>query len=993
MRHKCVCYIVARIFVFNYEWPGPLSMRNSARFALAVILLMSLSARAQKKSTAQSRHSARGSAWVRHTLAHMTLREKIGQMLMIYYLGRFTSTESPEYTEMLHEINDNHIGGVIIGTTRGPLGILRSDVYPTAVVLNKFQRRSKVPLLVGADFEAGTSQRLAEGTTFPAAMAVAAAGNPRLAYEEGKIVAREARAAGVQWIFAPVADVNNNPLNPIINTRSFGEDPASVSEYVENFIRGAQDNGAMTTAKHFPGHGNVNADSHLTLPTVPGDRNELERVELVPFRAAIAAGVDSIMIAHLAVPAFEPNPEIPATLSHNIITGLLRDQLGYKGLVITDAMDMGGITNLYAPGDAAVRSVEAGADVLLMPPVPDAAMEALERAVQTGLIPEKRIDDSVRRILEAKERLGLAKDRYVDIAHLNDKFAVPEYQNASQQIADQGVTLLRNTDHIVPLDATKPMRVLLVSLSADPDPYPGEALEPAIRWRVDSLTALRADAQFFPVSDLKLPAPDTYDVAIAALFVRVADRKGNVAFPDDERDFVEQMLATGKPTVIIAFGSPYLIGRFPDAKTWISEFSTNGVSQKAAARALFGQVAFTGHFPVTVPDLVPRGSGLTLAANPMTIQPASASMNGRLKPVYDLLDQAVANDAFPGGVVAVGWHDQVAIHPFGRLSRGAKWPKVNAGTMYDMASLTKAIVTTTAAELLWQQGRLNLDAPISRFLPEFLKAANLDPNPDWRARVTVRNLMLHDAGLLATVQFFKDAKGYDTIVDRAMATPLEYEPGTRVVYSDLSMILLGEIIHRLTGQTLDVFAQQNIFGPLGMTHSMFNPPRSLRANIAPTEEDTTYRHRLVWGEVHDENAWAMGGVAGHAGLFSTAGDLSIFAQMMLNGGIYAHKRLLNRSTIATFTKRDAIGDSARALGWDVVTEPDSSAGKYLSQQAYGHLGFTGTSMWIDPTKDLFVILLTNRVNPTRENDKIREVRPALHNGVCEALGLTGTQQQ
>lgn len=967
-------------------------MRKPALLALAILLLMTLSARAQKKSPAKSRRTRRSSAWVERTLHRMTLREKIGQLLMIYYFGRFASTESPAYKEMLHEIDDNHIGGVIIGTTRGPLGIERSQVYPTAVILNEFQRRSKIPLLVGADFEAGTGQRLDEGTNFPAAMAVAATNDPQLAYQEGKIVAREARAAGVQWIFAPVADVNDNPLNPIINTRSFGEDPAAVSPYVQNFIRGVQDNGALATAKHFPGHGDVSVDSHLSLATVTGDRAELERLELVPFRAAIAAGVDSIMIGHLAVPAYEPDPNVPATLSYNIMTGLLRDQLGFKGLIVTDAMDMGGVTNLYPPGEAAVRSVEGGADVLLMPPVPDAAMEALERAVQTGRISEQRIDQSVRLILEAKERLGLRKDRYVDVKRLNAQFALPQYQNESEEIADRGVTLLRNADHLVPLDATKPMRVLLVSLSGDPDPYPGETLEPDLRWRVDSLTALRADTEYFPVSGLKLPPPNTYDLAIAALFVRVADRKGSVAFPDDERNFVNQMLAAGKPTVVLAFGSPYLIARFPNAKTWIAEFATNDVAQNAAARALFGQVPMEGQIPVTVPEVVSRGSGLKLAANPMTLQPAPPSMAQRLQPVYDLLDRAVADDAFPGGVLAVGWHNQVAIHPFGKLSRGAKSPNVTADTLYDVASLTKVVVTTTAAETLWQEKRLDLDAPVSRYLPRFLDAAKSDPDPAWRSRVTVRNLMLHDAGLPATVQFFNDSKGYDTIIDRAMATPLEYQPGTRVVYSDLSMILLGEIIHRLTGQTLDVFAKQFILDPLGMHHSMFNPPRSLRPNIAPTELDEAYRHRLAWGEVHDENAWAMDGVAGHAGLFSTAGDLSIFAQTMLNGGICAHTRILDRATIATFTKRDDIGNSARPLGWDVVVEPGSSAGKYFSPKAYGHLGFTGTSMWIDPAKDLFVILLTNRVNPTRANEKIREVRPALHNAVCEALGLTPAPQ-
>jgi beta-N-acetylhexosaminidase len=964
-------------------------MPKSGRLALAIILLMTLSARAQKTPTAKSRRTGRSSAWVEHTLKKMTLREKIGQMLMPYYFGVFSTTESPDYTQMLHEVDDNHIGGVIIGTIRGPLGIVRSQVYATAVIINEFQRRAKVPLIVGADFEAGTGQRLDEGTNFPAAMAVAATGNPQLAYEEGKVVARESRAAGVQWIFAPVADVNDNPANPIINTRSFGEDPASVSEYVTNFIRGAQDNGALATAKHFPGHGDVSVDSHLTLPTVPGDRKELESMELVPFRAAIAAGVDSIMIGHLAVPALEPDTNVPATLSHNIMTGLLRDEMGFKGLIVTDAMDMGGVTTLYPPGEAAVRSVEGGADVLLMPPVPDAAMEALVDAVKSGRITEKRVDESVRRILEAKEQLGLDKKRFVDVERINQTFALPEYEQESQEIADRGVTLLRNADNIVPLDATKPMRVLLVSLSADPDPNPGETLEPAIRWRVGSLTALRADTQYFPVSGLKLPPPDTYDVAVAALFVRVADRKGNVAFPDDERDFVNQMLATGKPTAILAFGSPYIVGRFPNAKTWVAEFSTNDVSQKAAARALFGQVPFVGQLPVTVPGTAKRGDGLHVAANPMTLQPAPPSITDRLKPVYDLLDRAVADDAFPGGVVAVGWHDQVAIHPFGKLTRDAKSPKVNVDTMYDMASVTKVIVTTTAAEMLWEQKRLDLDAPVSRYLPQFAAAAKSDPNPAWRSRITVRNLMLHDAGLPATVQFFKQTAGYDAIVARAEATPLEYEPGTRVVYSDLSIILLGEIVHRLTGQMLDVFAKQNIFSPLGMNRSMFNPPRSLRPNIAPTEYDATFRKRLVWGEVHDENAWAMGGVAGHAGLFSTAGDISTFAQMMLNGGIYAHRRLLNRATIQMFTTRDQIGDSARALGWDVVVEPGSSAGKYFSQEAYGHLGFTGTSVWIDPTKDLFVVLLTNRVNPTRKNEKIREVRPALHNSVCDALGLTG----
>jgi beta-N-acetylhexosaminidase len=960
-------------------------MRSLALSSLALLLLMTPSARAQKKSKPTSRPRASPQTWVEQTLKKMTLREKLGQMLMVYYFGVFTSTESAEYRELLHQVDENHIGGMIVGTSRGPLGIERSQVYATAVTTNELQRRSKVPLLIGADFESGTGMRLDEGTSFPSAMAIAATGDPRLAYTVGKTIAVEARASGVHWIFAPDADLNNNPDNPIINVRSFGEDPTNVSAFVTQFIRGVQENGAIATAKHFPGHGNVSVDSHLALASVPGSREQLESAELVPFRAAIAAGVDSIMPGHLAVPALEPDANVPATLSHNILTGLLRDEMKFRGLIVTDAMDMGGVTSLYPPGEAAVRSVEAGADVLLMPPLPDAAMAGLENAVSSGRISVKRIDESVRRILGAKAGIGLDKQRLVDIPRLNEKFGRPAFDVDAQRIADRGVTLLRDIPKVLPLDSTRPLRVLLVALSADPDPFPAETLEPEIRPRVDSLTVLRADTQFRSVSTLKLPNPNTYDVAIAALFVRVADRKGNVGFPDDQRAFIDQLLAAGKPTVIAGFGSPYLIERFPNAPTWLAEFATNDVSQRAAGRALFGQIAIGGQIPVTVPGAVKIGDGMHLAANPMILQPATTAMVQQLKPAYDLLDRAVADGAFPGGVLAVGWNNELAVHPFGKLAHDPKSPAVTANTLYDVASLTKPIVTTTAIMSLAQRGELDLDAPLGRFLPEWAKAAKSDPNPAWRSGVTVRMLLLHDSGLPAHRDFFKDAKGHDAVLAQALATPLVREPGTQIEYSDIGFILLGEISERLTGDPLDETAR-DIFAPLRMDDSLFNPPKNLRSKIAPTEDDTSYRKRLLQGEVDDENAWAMGGVAGHAGLFSTAGDISAFAQMLLNGGTYAHYRMLRRATIQQFTARHAIGDSARALGWDVPVPP-SSSGEYFSGKSFGHLGFTGTSLWIDPERGLFVVLLTNRVNPTRANEKIRQVRPAVHDAVFQALGL------
>jgi CubicO group peptidase (beta-lactamase class C family) len=438
---------------------------------------------------------------------------------------------------------------------------------------------------------------------------------------------------------------------------------------------------------------------------------------------------------------------------------------------------------------------------------------------------------------------------------------------------------------------------------------------------------------------------------------------------------------------VLAFGSPYLISTFPGAKSWIGEFSTNDVSQRAAVRALFGQTAIKGRIPVTVPDTVKRGDGMQVAANPMTLEAAPQALSNRLAPAYTLLERAVADGAFPGGVLAVGLDNKLVVHPFGRFTRDAKAAPVRADTIYDLASLTKPIVTTTCVMILVQQKRLDLDAPLSRLLPEWSTAAQNDPNPAWRARVTPRMLLLHDSGLPAHRDFYKNAKGRDGVLALVMAEPLVHEPGKQIEYSDLGFILLGEIVQRLTGESLAEFARKEIFSPLGMKTSLFNPPRALRASIPPTENDLSYRKRLIQGEVHDQNAWAMGGIAGDAGLFSTAGDVTVFAQMILNGGIYAHHRVVSRTTISEFTAHQTVGNSARTLGWDVALDP-AATGRFFSTRAFGHYGFTGTSLWIDPERNLFIILLTNRVNPSVDNIKIRRVRPELHDAIFEALGFT-----
>jgi len=924
--------------------------------------------------------------WVENTLRQMSVEEKTGQLLFTTYHGSFTPTDSAAYAQMLHDVDDLQVGGFITITHGSPLGVVKSQAYPMAALTNQLQAKSKLPLLIGADFERGTAMRIDEGTSFPTAMALAAAGNPKDAYTMGKTTALESRAVGVQWIYAPDADVNNNPGNPIINTRSFGENPARVSEFVTEFIRGVQENGGLATAKHFPGHGDTAADSHIDLPVIKTDRARLDQLELVPFRAAIAAGVGSIMTGHLSIPALEPDANTPATLSSRILTDLLRKQLEFPGLVVTDAMDMGGITVRYAPGDAAVRAFLAGADALLMPPVPDAAFEALLAAAKSGQISRERLDASVRRILQAKARLGLNKNRLVDLNALNQKFGSIARQAEAQEISDRGITLLRDTAHRLPLDGTKPSRALLLCLYADPEPYPGDDLERELRSRFDSLVTLRADTKFMKADTLKLPPPDSYDVAILALFVRVSDRKGDVDVPADQLPLIKQVYETGKPVISVGLGSPYLIERFPEAETWISAFGISDVAQISITRALFGQIPVRGHLPVTIPGVdLKAGYGMELQVDPMTLQPMDVRGEAQLQPAFTVVEKAIADKAFPGATIAVGYRGKVSVHSFGKLRYDAKSAASKPATMYDIASLTKVVVTTTLVEKLVEGDfpiSLSLDAPIERYLPEWASG----PQPEWRRKVTVCNLVTHTSGLPPFKEYWRTSKDKADTLQRIFAEPLEYEPGTKVVYSDLGIILMAEIIQRLTGKQLDELAKEYIFGPLGMKNTMYNPPRKRWPEIAPTEFDKELRHRLIQGEVHDENAYAIGGVSGHAGVFSTSPDLAVFCQMLLNGGIYAHRRILRRATIAEFTAPQALAKNTRTLGWVVPAEGGSS-GHYFSSRSYGHTGFTGTTIWIDPDRQLFVVLLTNRVHPTRENHKIAEVRPAVHDAVMKALGF------
>jgi beta-glucosidase-like glycosyl hydrolase/CubicO group peptidase (beta-lactamase class C family) len=906
---------------------------------------------------------------------------------MVPFHGRYAPPDDPETKKLLHYLRDLRVGGVMLHTRMTPNGIERGEIKATASLIQKYQKMARTPLFVAADFERGTAMRLEGGTSFSHAMAIAASGLPGAAPTVGRVTAQEALEVGINWIFAPVADVNSNPANPIVNIRSFGENAQDVADAVGGFVWGVQFPGALATAKHFPGHGDSATDSHLDLPRITANRKRLNRVELVPFRAAISAGVGSIMTGHLAVPALEPDANLPATLSRRILTDLLRKELGFRGLIVTDALDMAGIAARYSPGEAAVRAILAGVDVLLLSPSPDEAINGLREAVASGRLSIARVDESVARILRAKAGLGLFKNKRAKPPELKlgkEKLDMKPAESADF-LADAGMTLLRDVPAQIPLNAAKPLRVLLVSIDADPDLLPGESFERELRLRADSVNSLHVDAQFSPAAQAKIPKSDSYDVAVVALFVRVADRKGTIALPPEQIELVQRFLAQTKPVIVVCFGSPYVIERFPNAPTWLAAFSTADVAQCAAARALFGEIDIRGKLPVSIPGAKPPltiGDGMARDANRMRLLPVGKKKGLTFQRVVSLIRQSVTEGAFPGGTIAVGLGNELWLHAFGRQTYEKKSPIIMPDSIYDVASLTKPVVTTTLIAMEIETGRVDLDAPIGLYLPGWEDGEQ----SEWRNRVTLRHLLTHTSGLPGKVFYYESAKTKRAVNERAISEKLISEPGAKVEYSDPGFMLLGEVLERVTGKPLQELAQERIFAPLGMFDTLWIPKRQIRKWIAPTGMDSPLRKRVLQGEVNDDNAFVMGGVAGHAGLFSTADDLAIFCRMMLNGGIYAHRRLLRRATVEQFTSAQPISGNTRALGWVVRTEP-SASGRYFSSRSFGHAGFTGTSLWCDPEKDLFVVLLTNRVHPTRDNMTIQEIRPAIHDAVVEALGL------
>ncbi|MBX3279778.1 MAG: hypothetical protein KF868_17385 [Acidobacteria bacterium] len=626
---------------------GTNGIRTGIQFVLAcsavlLFLVPGLSAQNARHRPFDRPLSQAEKQWVARTLASLSTAERIAQMVSADANIFFMNRESDAYRKLERLIAEKGVGSLIL---------FRSDVWASSILVNRWQKRAKVPLLVSADLEMGPGMRFNDTVWWAPNMAVAATGDPEWARRQGQATAGEARSLGINWLYAPVADVNNNPDNPVINTRSYGEDPATVSAFVSAFISGAQQSGAIATAKHFPGHGDTATDSHIGLPVVDVTRERLERIELAPFRAAIASGVGSIMSAHIALPQIEPEPAppirklderereaaeflsqtesgaaritMPATLSHKVLTEMLREDLKFQGLAITDAMSMAGVAARFEPGAAAVLAVRAGADLVLKSPDVEAAIAAIHQAVEHGEISGARIDASVKRILEAKARLGLHLRRIEPVEEVDRIVSNPDSLRIAQEIADRSMTLVRDDRKLLPLNLRAKARIVNVTLTDDEERGVMNPFVSELRQRGMDVESVHIDNRSHAASaELRglQSRLKSADLIVLSLAVRARSGKGAMALPGAGSAIVRDAMLSGAPVLAVSFGNPYLLQAMPGIPTYMIAWSTVPVSQRAAARALSGEIEIQGRLPVSLPGLYPRGHGLRINRREITEQ-------------------------------------------------------------------------------------------------------------------------------------------------------------------------------------------------------------------------------------------------------------------------------------------------------------------------------------------------------------------------------------
>lgn len=908
-------------------------------------------------------------------LDSMTLEEKVGQLFVVPAYGNFTNDRDPDYLRLKRLIRNYHIGGLIF---------MQGDIYGQAILTNRFQESSEIPLWISQDMEFGAAMRVRGTTRITPAMGIAATGDPANAYLKGKITAREAKALGVHQIFAPVLDVNNNPENPVINVRSFSASPEMVAEYGSHMIRGIESEGLLATAKHFPGHGDTDTDSHLALPVIHHDYSRLDSLELYPFKVTVENGLRSVMSAHIAYPNVSTNIDMPGTLDESILNRILVDTLNFDGLVVTDGLNMQGITDSFSPGDAVIRALNAGADMMLMSPDEMTAINEVIRAVRSGRISEERIEQSARKILQLKKEHGVFENHMVDLDALANKIGTPEYQTTADLIARESVTVLKNEGGVLPIRDVDHLNILAIALADDRSGSTGTTFARELRKYHNNVNFHVLDQRTSRDERKEiLNDAENADLILIGSFIIVRSHQPMQVQPE-QLALLKQLISKDKPSGVIAFGNPYVVQDLSQADVHVMGWASQANQVRQVVPALFGASPVTGKLPISIPGMYEIGDGLQLDHSVVRLdRPEAVGMStDSLLHVDMVMQEAIDDSVFPGGVVAVMrkgalvWHNGYGYHDY------TKTRQVQPTDVFDLASISKAMATTTSIMKLVDEGTISLDDPVGKYIEEF--------NTGNKRDVTIEHLLLHTSGLAAFRVYVDKLQTRDEIVQAVRNEILENEPGEEYVYSDLGFILLGEIVKEASGIRLDRYARTQFFYPMGMSSTHFNPQRVGRwvsDRIPPTEIDTNTNRGTVQGVVHDERAYFMDGVAGHAGLFAPARDITAYALMLLNGGVYGGHSYLSPEVIDQFTgHRSPVNH--RGYGFDRKSEGFSSAGTLTSRQTFGHLGFTGTSLWIDPEEEIAIVLLTNRTFPNREyGGDISRIRARIADAVMNSIEI------
>jgi len=941
--------------------------------------------------------------WVDSVFNSLTPDQRLGQFFMV---AAYSNREKAHADRIERLVRNQGIGGVMF---------LQGGPRRQALMTNRLQAAARVPLLIATDAEWGLDMRLDSTSHFAKQMTLGAMDDDRLVYQMGRDLARKLRALGVHINFAPVVDVNSNPGNPVIGNRSFGENQDRVAALGVQYVKGLQEQRVIAVAKHFPGHGDTDTDSHVALPVINTDMARLEKVDLVPFQKTFEAGVLGVMVAHLYMPLFDTTNAKTTTLSRALVTGLLQEKMGFKGLIFTDALNMRSVSRLYQDGELDAMALAAGNDVLLFSEDVPAALGRIKTAVAAGHLVQTELDARVKKILRAKYWAGLSRYRPVNLTQLHDSLNQPASRVLAQTIFEHAVTVVKNDDKLLPFQRLDTLRIAAVTIGTAPEgPYatifnkyqPGPVVAVADRYAPDS-TFARVQAGL-----------GNANVVVVSLHQMNNTPAHSYGLGEGALKFLKNLQADKRrKTVVVAMGNPYGLKFLESARTLVCGYEDHYAAQIVLPQVLFGALPARGKLPVTVSENLKIGTGLALPdlRRLRYATPEREGLDSRvLAQIDNIALESIVTAAAPGCQVLIAKNGTVVFdQSYGYATYDQSQP-VTSSTLYDLASVTKVAGTLQAVMYLKDQGRLNLDEKISTYLPEMARTN--------KREATVRDVLLHQAGLKPGIPTWERTvrdgalrPGYYSS-QRSDEYPNEIAPGEYslraaddsvwawtlrsgllpkvkgkypVEYSDLSFIIMKRLSEKLLGQPLSVFLPREFYRPLGLGALTYNPlQRFPKSCIAPTENDTYYRRQQLQGTVHDQTAALVGGVGGHAGLFATANDLAVLMQMNLQNGRYGGTQFFQTPVVTEFARPQVSGNK-RGLGWDHgdPTQPSGPTTRLAPASTFGHTGFTGTCVWLDPDNQILYVFLSNRVYPDAGNVKLRtyNIRTRIQEVIYKAM--------